>query len=76
VAAPDLDRFAKRPFGVHGAPPYEKVTMKSLTALAFLLMSLLAIAATACSQPNGDYYENDKHGGYPGPGTLSPEDGT
>jgi hypothetical protein len=57
-------------------PLNEKVTMKSLTALAFLLMSLLAIAATACSEPSGNYYENDKHTGYPGPGTMAPQTGT
>ena len=46
--------------------------MKALTALAILLMSLLSIAATACSDDGGNYYENDIHGGYPGPGTRSP----
>jgi hypothetical protein len=50
--------------------------MKSLTTLAFLLMSLLAIAVTACSEPSGTYYENDKHSGYPGPGTMAPQNGT
>jgi len=74
--APDFGRFAKRSFGVHGVLLFQKVTMKSLTALAFLLMSLLAIAATACSEPNGAYYENDKHTGYPGPGTMAPQNGT
>jgi hypothetical protein len=57
-------------------PLYERVTMKSLTALAFLLMSLLAIAVTACSEPSGTYYENDNHRGYPGPGTIAPQNGT
>jgi hypothetical protein len=53
------------------------ITMKSLTMLAFLLMSLLAIAVTACSEPSdGTPYENDKHGGYPGPGTMAPQNGT
>jgi hypothetical protein len=47
--------------------------MKPLIALAFLLMSLLGIAATACSEATGNYYENEKHGGYPGPGTRSPD---
>jgi hypothetical protein len=42
--------------------------MRWLIALAFVVMSLLSIAATACSDAAGNYYENDTHGGYPGPG--------
>jgi hypothetical protein len=42
-----------------------------LIALAFVVMSLLSIAATACSDAAGNYYENDTHGGYPGPGTRT-----
>jgi hypothetical protein len=42
-----------------------------MTALAFVLMSLLSIAATACSDTASDVYDNDTHGGYPGPGTRS-----
>jgi hypothetical protein len=46
--------------------------MKALTALALVLLWLtLGAAMTACSDDNAvgsDYYENDVHGGYPGPG--------
>lgn len=47
---------------------------KPLIALALVLMWLtLGVIATACSDNvSGDYYENEKHGGYPGPGTRSP----
>ena len=48
--------------------------MKALIALAFVLMWLtLGVALTACSDDDvgGDYYENDTHGGYPGPGTRT-----
>jgi len=45
--------------------------MKRSVCLALALMALLSIAATACSEASGDYYENDTHGGYPGPGTRS-----
>jgi|HubBroStandDraft_2_1064218.scaffolds.fasta_scaffold1182431_2 hypothetical protein len=46
--------------------------MRWTIALAFLLMSLMSIAATACSESPVDAYENDTHSGYPGPGTRSP----
>jgi hypothetical protein len=47
--------------------------MKPLIALAIVLMWLtLGFVMTACSDDGGDYYENDIHGGYPGPGTRSP----
>jgi hypothetical protein len=47
--------------------------MKPLIALAFIVMSLLlGVALTACSEPDADYYENDNHRGYPGPGTTVP----
>jgi hypothetical protein len=47
--------------------------MKPLMALALLLMSLLlSTVLTACEEADGDYYENDKHSGYPGPGTKTP----
>jgi hypothetical protein len=46
--------------------------MRPLIALTFILMSLLGIALTACAEPDGDYYENEKHSGYPGPGTRTP----
>jgi hypothetical protein len=45
--------------------------MRWMTALAFVLMSLLSIAATACSDAAVDSYDNDIHGGYPGPGTRT-----
>jgi hypothetical protein len=43
-----------------------------MIALAFVLMSLLSIAATACSEAANDIYDNDTHNGYPGPGTRTP----
>jgi hypothetical protein len=48
--------------------------MKPLIALAIVLMWLtLGFVMTACSDDvGGDYYENEIHGGYPGPGTRSP----
>jgi len=46
--------------------------MRWTIALAFVLMSLMSIAATACSNAAVDTYDNDTHGGYPGPGTRSP----
>jgi hypothetical protein len=48
--------------------------MKPLIALTFIVMSLLlGVAVTACSDDVGaDYYENETHRGYPGPGTTSP----
>ena len=45
--------------------------MRWMIALAFVLMSLVSIAATACSEAASDVYDNDIHGGYPGPGTRS-----
>jgi hypothetical protein len=48
--------------------------MRNLFALAFFVMSLmLGLALTACSDDtDGDYYENDIHRGYPGPGATTP----
>jgi hypothetical protein len=48
-----------------------EISMKRSVCLALVLMALLSIAATACSEAAGDYYENDTHGGYPGPGTRT-----
>lgn len=48
---------------------------KPLVALALVLMWLtFGVVMTACSsdEVGGDYYENDVHSGYPGPGTKSP----
>jgi hypothetical protein len=45
--------------------------MRWMIALAFALMSLLSIAATACQDAAVDTYDNDIHGGYPGPGTKT-----
>ncbi|HZK91705.1 MAG TPA: hypothetical protein VFC56_16310 [Stellaceae bacterium] len=46
--------------------------MKPVLVLAFVVMSLLlGVAVTACSDMGGNYYENDTHGGYPGPGTRT-----
>ncbi len=50
--------------------------MRNLFALTFFVMSLLlGIALTACADNDGvsnDYYENDIHHGYPGPGAMTP----
>ena len=50
--------------------------MKALTALALMLLWLtLGVAMTACSDDeavSSDYYENDLHGGYPGPAVRDP----
>jgi hypothetical protein len=49
--------------------------MKALVAVAFILASLtLGVALSACSDDvsSSNYYENDIHGGYPGPGTRTP----
>jgi hypothetical protein len=45
--------------------------MSKLACVALVLWALLSFAATACSEASGDYYENDIHNGYPGPGTKS-----
>jgi hypothetical protein len=49
--------------------------MKRSVCLVLALMTLLGIALTACSEAPSDYYENDIHNGYPGPGTRSQKDG-
>lgn len=49
--------------------------MRALIALAVIVMSLvMGVVLTACSDDSigNDYYENDTHHGYPGPGTMSP----
>ena len=49
--------------------------MKALFAIGLMLMWLtLGVAMTACSEDGvgGDYYENDLHGGYPGPAVRDP----
>jgi hypothetical protein len=48
--------------------------MRPLIALTLFAMWLaLGVAMTACSDDSGgDYYENDVHHGYPGPGTETP----
>lgn len=45
--------------------------MRLLMVLAFAAMSLLSIGISACQQMSSDVYENDTHGGYPGPGTRT-----
>ena len=50
--------------------------MRALTALAVIVISLmLGVALTACSDDGvgQDYYENNVHHGYPGPGINSPD---
>jgi hypothetical protein len=53
-----------------------ETTMKALTVLALMLLWLtLGVAMTACSDDeavSSDYYENDLHGGYPGPAVRDP----
>ena len=51
-----------------------EMTMKPICALALIVsLLLIGIAATACSNDVGaNYYENETHGGYPGPGTRTP----
>ena len=48
--------------------------MKPLIAMTLIAVSLmLGVALTACSDDTGtDYYENDVHRGYPGPGATTP----
>lgn len=48
--------------------------MRASIALALIILSLtLGVVLTACQDDVGaDYYENDKHRGYPGPATTSP----
>ena len=65
-----LRRIAER--GARDAQRLGRRQMRWMTALAFVLMSLVSIAATACSDAAVDTYDNDTHGGYPGPGTRSP----
>ena len=51
--------------------------MKALIALSLILAALtLGSVLTACSSDDvgGDYYENDLHHGYPGPGITDPRD--
>jgi hypothetical protein len=49
------------------------MAMKKSVCLALILIALVSLAATACtdSEAAGDYYDNDTHGGYPGPGTRT-----
>jgi len=50
--------------------------MKPLALLALVLMWLtLGVVMTACSDDSvgDDYYENDRHGGYPGPAVNTPD---
>jgi hypothetical protein len=46
-----------------------EIKMKWLMILAFAAMSLLGIGISACEQMSNDVYENEAHGGYPGPST-------
>ena len=48
--------------------------MKPLIALALFLACLtLGVGLSACSDDGANYYENDTHGGYPGPGIRTPD---
>jgi hypothetical protein len=56
--------------------PLGETKMKALIALALMLTWLsLGVVLTACSSDDvgGDYYENDLHGGYPGPAVRDPK---
>jgi hypothetical protein len=48
--------------------------MRALIALAVIVLSLMmGVVLTACSDDTGeDYYENETHRGYPGPGVTTP----
>jgi hypothetical protein len=48
--------------------------MRTWIALAVIVMSLMMGGVlTACSDDTGaDYYENETHRGYPGPGVTTP----
>jgi hypothetical protein len=47
--------------------------MRRTLAVVCLLLALAAIAACASNAPvPANYYENDIHHGYPGPGVTSP----
>jgi hypothetical protein len=49
--------------------------MKVWIALAVIVMSLMmGVVLTACSDDSvgDDYYENETHRGYPGPGVTTP----
>jgi hypothetical protein len=51
--------------------------MRPLIAVTFVVLSLaFGLAASACSNDGvgSDYYENDVHHGYPGPGTETPNE--
>ena len=53
--------------------------MRALIALALILAALtLGGMLTACSSDDAsaDYYDNDLHHGYPGPGVTDPRAGT
>ncbi|HTZ36416.1 MAG TPA: hypothetical protein VMB84_10360 [Stellaceae bacterium] len=50
--------------------------MRPLLALAFVVsLLILGVAASACSDDDvgSDYYDNEIHNGYPGPGVKTPE---
>jgi hypothetical protein len=46
--------------------------MRRLVCLGLFVMTLLAVAACGNAPPSSGYYNNDNHGGYPGPGTRQP----
>ena len=59
---------------IRGLARYGETSMKALMAFSFIVASLMLSAAlSACSdEVGGNYYENEIHSGYPGPGTRSP----
>ena len=46
--------------------------MHRLTAIAAVLLTMLAAAGCTSGQVPANYYENDLHHGYPGPAVSDP----
>ena len=75
VAATGMVRHATAKNSREGPRPTGETDMKALVAFAFIVASLaLGVALSACAdqEVGSSYYENDVHGGYPGPGTRTP----
>lgn len=46
--------------------------MPKVAGLLFLMIALTAMAGCTAYSPPANYYENDVHHGYPGPGVADP----
>ena len=46
--------------------------MRKIVAVACLLLAMMAAAACSTGPVPANYYENDIHHGYPGPGVTDP----